>query len=60
MAHSIRGISLSFGLVRLSAQLREIEDKAGAGDQAGLGPLLDVLPAAAEEAQSALRQWMKG
>ena len=60
LAHSIRGISLSFGLVRLSAQLREIEDKAGAGDQAGLGPLLDVLPAAAEEAQSALRRWMKG
>ena len=60
LAHSIRGISLSFGLVGFGAQLREIEDKAGAGDQAGLGPLLDRLPGAAEQAQSALRQWMKG
>ena len=60
LAHSIRGISLSFGLVGFGVQLREIEDKAGTGDQAGLAPLLDRLPGAAEQAQSALRQWMKG
>ena len=60
MAHSIRGISLSLGLVRFGSQLQEIEDQTKAGAEAGLAPLLDLLPAAAEQAQADLRQWLEG
>ena len=60
LAHSIRGISLSLGLVRFGSQLQEIEDQTKAGAEAGLAPLLDLLPAAAEQAQADLRQWLEG
>ncbi len=59
VAHSLRGISLSFGLVRFGSQLQEIEDQTRAGAAAGLAPLLDLLPAAAEQAQADLRQWLE-
>jgi PAS domain S-box-containing protein len=58
LAHSQRGISLSFGLVQFGAHLGEIEELAEAGDDAGWGPLLERLPAAAAQAQDDLRQWL--
>ena len=35
LAHSLRGISLSFGLVRFGSHLREIEEQAEGEDEAG-------------------------
>ena len=58
LAHSLRGSSLSFGLVRFGSHLGEIEEQAEAGDHAGWGPLLERLPAAAAQAQADLRQWL--
>jgi len=58
VAHSLRGIGLSLGLVQFGSQLREIEDQAKAGAETGLAPLLERLPAAAEQAQAELRQWL--
>jgi hypothetical protein len=51
--------SLSLGLVRFGSQLQEIEDQTKAGAEAGLAPLLDLLPTAAEQAQADLRQWLE-
>ena len=59
MAHTLRGAHLTLGLVRFAAQLQEIEDQTKAGAETGLAPLLDLLPAAAEQAQADLRQWLE-
>ena len=58
LAHSLRGISLSFGLVEFGAHLWEIEEMAEGGDDAGLGRLLELLPGEAEQAHAELRGWM--
>ena len=58
LAHSLRGISLSFGLVQFGAHLLEIEEMAEGGDEAGLGRLLEALPGEAERAEAGLRGWM--
>ena len=60
LAHSLRGISLSFGLVEFGAHLWEIEEMAEGGDDAGLGRLLELLPGEAERARAELRGWMGG
>jgi PAS domain S-box-containing protein len=57
LAHSLLGISLTFGLVQLGSHLRQIEERAEAGDAAGLVPLLECLPVAAEQARTELSQW---
>ena len=55
----LRRNRLSIGLVWFGSQLEEIEDQAKAGAEAGLAPLLDLLPTAAEQAQADLRQWLE-
>ena len=59
VAHSLRSANLTLGLVRFAAQFQEIEDQTKAGADTGLAPLLDLLPAAAEQAQADLRQWLE-
>ena len=58
LAHSLRGISLSVGLVQLAEQLREIEDAAGSVEETRLPQLLQVLPGSSNQAQIELRQWL--
>jgi CheY-like chemotaxis protein/HPt (histidine-containing phosphotransfer) domain-containing protein len=58
LAHSLLGISLTFGLTQFASLLREIEAKAPASDAAGLSSLLDLLPATSAQAESDLRQWL--
>ena len=57
LAHSLRGTSLAFGLEQLGSLLRQIEERAEAGDDAGLVPLLECLTVAAEQARTELCQW---
>ena len=57
-AHSLQGISLSFGLAQFSSHLREMEDLAAGGDEDGLTRCLDSLRASSQQAQSDLRHWL--
>jgi CheY-like chemotaxis protein len=59
LAHSLRGISMSFGLVGLGSHLKEFEAKAEAADEAGLPLALEKLSLAMEQGRVELCQWMK-
>ena len=59
LAHSLRGISMSFGLVRLGSHLKEFEGKAEAADEAGLPLALENLSLAMVQGRSELCQWME-
>jgi len=58
MAHSLRGIGLSLGLVKLGGHCRALEDAANAGDAQSLAQLMKALPGLAKAGETALRQWL--
>ena len=58
LAHSLRGIGLSFGLVKLAEHCRALEDAATAGDAQSQAQLMTALPGLAKASETALRQWL--
>ena len=58
LAHSLQGISLSFGLVQLGGQLRALELAAGPGNDPAWSQLIGPLPEMEIQAQHELRRWL--
>lgn len=58
LAHSVQGISLSFGLVELASKLRRIELLAGQPDATEMNRWMAEVPGAADRSISGLKSWI--
>ena len=58
LAHSLQGIGRSVGLDGLSAELRLLEQAAGAGNGGEIEQIIRRLPGGVEESIAAIREWL--